>query len=447
MVYSMNTTKIIPPKVRKHLSADALFSTVYASFGNIIDHRTNSNIPLKDALMSAFAVFSLKDPSLLAFDERRQSGDPNLHSIYKIGSIPSDTRMREIIDEVAPNAIEGTFRDIFTQLQRGKVLEPFEYLDGCYLLSLDGTGYFSSGRLNSGACLIKNNKKTGKSTYYQQMLGGAIVHPDFKEVIPLNPEMIIRQDGETKNDCERNAAKRFFQKLRKDHPHLPLIIIEDGLSSNAPHIKDLKAHNLNFILGAKPGDHKYLFSYVASAHEKGTVTEIKCTDSKNPEITHFFRFINNVPLNSSNQDTFVNFLEYQEIIGNKTTTFTWVTNLTITSKNVFKIMRGGRARWKIENETFNTLKNQGYHLEHNFGLGKKHLSENFGRLTMLAFLVDQVQQLCCALFLSIWKKYKSKRSLWEKIRIFFHSFAFNSMEDLYRALLVGIKRRPPELLY
>jgi len=446
MKYSMNIIKKVPPKVRKHLSADALFSTVHESFGKIVDHRTNATIPLEDALMSAFAVFSLKDPSLLAFDERRRSDDPNLHSIYKIGSVPCDSRMREIVDKVDPNDLGNSFKNIFNQLQKGKALEPFEYMDGCYLLSLDGTGYFSSGNIKSDACMIKKNKKTGKETYYQQMLGAAIVHPDFKEVIPLNPEMIIKQDGETKNDCERNAAKRFFEKLRKDHPRLPLIIIEDRLSSNAPHIKDLNSHNLNFILGAKPGDHKFLFSHVASAHADGKVTEIKYADSKDPKITHFFRFINNVPLNASNQDTLINFLEYQEITPKKTSTFTWVTNFTITPENVFKIMRGGRARWKIENETFNTLKNQGYHLEHNYGLGKKHLSENFGRLTMLAFLVDQVQQLCCALFFAIWKKYKSKRSLWEKIRIFFHSFLFNSMEDLYRALLIGIKIKPVELI-
>jgi hypothetical protein len=442
----MNTTKMIPPKVRKHLSADALFTTVRLSFDNISDHRTNPKISLADALMSGFAVFSLKDPSLLAFDERRQSDDPNLNSIYKIGLVPSDTRMREILDEVAPNTIGNTFKDVFSQVQRGKALEPFVYMNGCYLLSIDGTGYFSSGTINSGACMTKKNKKTGKITYYQQMLGGAIVHPDFKEVIPLNPEMIIKQDGETKNDCERNATKRFFKKLRKDHPRLPLIVIEDGLSSNAPHIKDLKAHNLNFILGAKPGDHKFLFSHVASAHKDGKVTEIKLPDSKNPEMTHFFRFINSVPLNSSNQNTLINFLEYQQITAKKTSTFSWVTDININSKNMFKIMRGGRARWKIENETFNTLKNQGYHLEHNFGLGKKHLSENFGRLTMLAFLVDQVQQLCCPLFFSIWEKWKSKRSLWEKIRIFFHSFTFNSMEEMYRALLIGIKQKPPDLL-
>ena len=94
----------------------------------------------------------------------------------------------------------------------------------------------SSKKIVAGNCLEKVNKKTGDITYYQQMLGAAIVNPGFKEVIPLAPEFIIKQDGQSKNDCERNAAKRFFGKLREDHPHLPLIITEDALSSNAPHI-------------------------------------------------------------------------------------------------------------------------------------------------------------------------------------------------------------------
>jgi len=75
------------------------------------------------------------------------------------------------------------------------------------------------------------------------------VHPDSPVVIPLAPEPIIKQDGETKNDCERNAAKRFLARVRQDHPDLPLIIVEDALSSNAPHIRELQKHHLRFILG------------------------------------------------------------------------------------------------------------------------------------------------------------------------------------------------------
>jgi hypothetical protein len=110
--------------------------------------------------------------------------------------------------------------------------------------------------------------------------------------------------------------------------------------------------------------------------------------------------------------------------------------LTITEENVFQFMRGARARWKIENETFNTLKNQGYHFDHNFGLGKKHLSEVFVLLMMLAFLVDQIQQLCCPLFQVALKRFRTKRSFWEKVRSKFYEFYIESMEDLYLSLLV-----------
>ena len=64
------------------------------------------------------------------------------------------------------------------------------------------------------------------------------------------------------------------------------------------------------------------------------------------------------------------------------------------------LMRAARARWRIENETFNTLKNHGDYFEHNFGRGHRHLSTMFAYLMMLAFLIDQIQQRCCALFQS-----------------------------------------------
>jgi len=425
-------------KLRKHLNADALFASLKRSFDKIPDHRTGDvDISLSDAIMSGFAMFSLKDPSLLFFENRRKEGNHNLNAIFGIDRIPSDTRMREILDELYPKFIQSANKVIFRALQRGKALEPMVFMEGCYLLSLDGTGYYSSEKIGSEYCLVKKDKKTGKVTYYRQMLGGAIVHPDFKEVIPLAPEMIIKQDGETKNDCERNAAKRFFEQLRKDHPHLKLIIVEDGLSPNAPHIRDLNKHNLHYILGVKPGDHKFLFDYVNKASQSGETTELEYKDKDNPQIIHRFRFINDVPLNKSNQDLRVNFIEYWEVSDKETQHFSWVTDFTVTRENAYKLMRGGRARWKIENETFNTLKNQGYNFGHNYGLGKKHLSTIFVMLMMLAFLVDQTQQLCCALFRSVWKKCKSKKALWEKIRAMFECFKFKSMQMLYKALLHG----------
>jgi Transposase DDE domain len=431
---------IVAPKGRKHLSADALFGLVRTGFANLPDHRFGgADISLTDALMSAFAMFSLKSPSLLAFDKERAEG--NLETIYGIERVPCDTQMREILDPVSPESLRPLFQSVFRQLQRGKALEPMVFFDGCYLLALDGTGYFSSKTIHCASCLHKVHRN-GSVTYAHQMLGAAIVHPDLRAVIPLMPEALVKQDGTAKNDCERNAAKRFIAKLRQDHPHLKFIITEDSLSSNAPHLETLQAHQLHYLLGVKDGDHAFLFHQVQVAEQAGRVTYDERHD-RVAGVVHRFRFVNDVPLNESHADVRANFIEYWEIGDTKVHHFSWVTDLRVNKRNVFHLMRGGRARWKIENETFNTLKNQGYHFEHNYGHGTQHLSVVFAMLMMLAFLVDQTQQLCCALFQTVWAKLGSKRMLWERMRALFYDYAFASMRQLFEALLYGFKKSSP----
>jgi len=420
----------------KSLSADSLFALMRSGFEQVPDQRAeNAKISLPDALMSGFALFSLKDPSLLAFDGRRTT-DSNLRSIYGIERVPSDTQMRTILDDVEPVNIRPVFKDALRQLERSKELDKFRFLRGSYLVSLDGTGYFLSKKIHCSSCLQKVNKRTGEVTYYHQLMGGVIIHPNRREVIPLMPEPIIKQDGETKNDCERNAAKRFLVQLKQDYPHLSFTITEDALSPNAPHIRELMKHGFHYILGVKEGDHEYLFAQVALARQEGRMTEF---EQREEGVLHRFSLINQVPLNKSNPDLLVNFIEYWETKKGKTQHFSWVTDLTTVKLNAFAIMRGGRARWKVENETFNTLKNQGYHFEHNFGHGEKNLCVMFAVLMMLAFLVDQVQQLACELFRAVLNKKGSKRSLWEEMRALFHTFELQSMTQLFQAILYGYK--------
>ena len=196
--------------------------------------------------------------------------------------------MRTLLDEVDPKSIKPVFKDIFRQAQRGKVLEPFVFMHNCYLLSGDATGNFFSKRVHCENCLEKVNKKSGEITYHHQIFGGSIVHPDVKGVIPLVPEPIIKQDGTNKNDCEHNAAKRFYKQVRSDHPHAGFIVVEDSLHSNAPHIKDLTDLSMHYIIGAKKGDHRFLFQQVESADQAGQVTR---HEIEKDGVTHGFRFI------------------------------------------------------------------------------------------------------------------------------------------------------------
>jgi hypothetical protein len=274
------------------------------------------------------------------------------------------------------------------------------------------------------------------------MLGAAIIHPDVRAVIPLMPEPIGHDDGTDKNDCERNAAKRFVVKLRQAHPHLTFIVTEDSLSSHAPHIETLHAHDLHSILGGKEGEHAFLFQQRQAAEHAGRVTFYERHD-RAVGGRHRFRFVNDVPLNASNVDVRVNVIEYWESGATKVQHFRWVTDLRVSTRTVFHRMRGGRARWKIEHETFHTLKNQGYNFAHNYGHGEQHLSVVFAMLLMLAFLVDQTQQLCGALLQAVWAKLGSTRLLWERMRALFYAYALTSMRQLFEALWYGFQKSSP----
>lgn len=504
-------------KIRKNLSADALHGIVRSVLDKIPEVRSNLKnvqISMKDAGMSAYAMFSLKSPSLLSFQEKvlSQEEGRNIKSLYGIKNIPSDTQMRAILDPVLPQSIAPAFKKIFTEVQRGNDLKPFVWtVNNGYLGALDATGFFSSTDISCAHCLVKEVKSvsvktikrqikvevkeeqkeqeypskakarkafiesvdkrlaaylekeeiTTETTYQHQLLGLTLVHPDIKTVIPFCPEPIINADGAKKNDCEINASKRLLEQFRKDHPHLKLTLLGDDLYSRAPFIRLLKEHNINFILTAKGSSHSYLFDYVKSLEElhpteRDGLPLVERYEVKKSvgikivkDITHTFRFVNGVPLNDSNEDLLVNFLEYWETtayvdkdgVSHKKVSFhsSWTSDIELTENNIYDVMRAGRCRWNIENCVFNTLKNQGYNLGHNYGHGKENLSTNFALLMMLAFTVDQVQELCCKLFQEAREKMKTKYGLWERIRGLLFDFKFASWEMLLRKIVSTVQ--------
>ena len=420
---------------RKDLNIPSLIASVHELFLKVPDPKpvlqTKTNIPIVDHLMSGLAVFGLKCSSLLEYDRKRTSEATaqNLRNLYMVGTPPSDTYLRERLDEVNPDNLRPAFKKLFALFQRGKGLEGFEYLDGHVLLSGDGTGHFSSSKVSCPSC-CKKEHSNGTTSYYHQMFGVCVVHPDKRNVIPLCPEPILNQDGNEKNDCERNACKRFLENFRREHPHLKAILVEDGLSSTAPNIRMIEEHALKYILVAKPGDHQFLFEQLESS-ENTQYHEGKTADG----CLHQFHFLNDVSLNKSNLDVKVNVIEYRQTDAKgKETSFSWVTNIQITVANIMKIMRGGRARWKIENETFNTLKNLGYNFNHNYGHGKKHLSTIFCMLMLLAFLIDQIQEICCSLYQRCRKALYTYRELWENMRVLFRRVCLKSWEMFYLIL-------------
>jgi Transposase DDE domain len=430
--------------LRQKLSGDSLFKDVRSFFSEIPDHRAaNHSYPLVDICMSSFSIFSLKSPSLLAHESYAtdKSIKNNFATIYGVKQMPSDTQMRSVLDKVETNYLQNSLTKTLKLAEQAGLLDDYRFLDGDLIISIDGTGFFCSNSVKCDCCQVK--KRKGGTEYSHSMFAASIVHPGKKQVLPIAPEPITKQDGKSKNDHELRAAARLLQRFKKDHPDLKATIVADGLFSKGPLIKLLQQLDLNYIISAKPKDHKYLFECFEKKELFAGIDEVlgakrpiieKITIKKG-DVTHIFEFANDMSLNQTHHDLKVGFIKYWEINKKKMQHFSWVTNHRITKQNIFKLMKAARARWKIENETFNTLKNQGYHFEHNYGHGTKNLSNNMAVIMMITFLVDQIQEICCEIFQRIRDLKKSRRVLWESLRSYFSCVPFASWSALLDLVL------------
>lgn len=420
-------------KKQEQLTFDNLMEKLSREFEQIKDHRgSNASYKLSEILKSAFAMFSLKSPSLLSFKEQTKNESRNLKSIYQIREIPSDTQMRSALDPVSPVPIRTLFSTLLRQLEQCGVLRDYKYWQNYLIVSIDGVEHFSSTQIHCEHCTTRT-RRNGLVSYHHAGLAAVLLHPEQEEVFPLDFEPIVKQDGAQKNDCERNAAKRLCAALYESYPDLAFLLVEDALYANAPHIRQITGYNWHYVLNVKPDSHDSLERQFAGRRATNQVKELHQTDSKG--IKHYYAWTSDLCLCESAVDVKVNYLLYEQTDKKgKLTRWTWITNLPLNTRSVEAVMRAGRGRWQIENETFNTLKNQGYHFEHNYGHGNQNLATVLALLMFLAFTVDQIQQRCSLLFRLLRASLKTKAKLWDSLRSLFKVQIFNSMSALFRQM-------------
>ena len=431
---------------REKVTADSQISELRTVFEQVKDsRRSNIQYSLPDICMSGYALFALKHDSLLSFETQTKAEKHNLETVFGLKQLPSDTQLRAVLDRVDPTFLRNQLAVKFETLRKTGIIKEFGYAIGAktyHLLSCDGVQHFSSKKNNCPCCLVKKHRD-GSHTYHHQMLCAAMVHPDKKEVFLMDAEPIKQQDGTSKNDCELNAAKRLhkhlFEQYETHTQKYRFLILEDALYANQPHIQLLESKGFDYILNVKPKSHKTLFNYINHKRKAGKLATFSY---EKDGVKHEFEYLNNVLLNNSHPDLRVNFLRYVETDKKgKKTVFTWVSNIRMRQNRLTAIMRAGRARWKIENETFNTLKNLGYHFNHNFGHGKDHLSTMFAFLMFIAFYNDQLIAACSVHFKQLQQKLKTKLKIWQSIKAIFHTVRIYSFKEVYQkmAILFQIK--------
>jgi Transposase DDE domain len=425
---------------------EGLLTGLKAVCSGFTDKRRGKEVTytMADIGLSAFSLFFMQSESFLSYQRRLREGHgtSNCQTLFGMEKIPTDNHIRSMLDEVDPAQLQPSFDEMQDALQKHGGLKAFQRLGERTLIALDGTEYFCSQKLGCPHCLTRR-RNNGKVESYHTMLAATIVAPAHNLAVPLMPEFIAPRDGAEKQDCERNAAKRWLATHSKRVAGLHPVYLGDALFACQPLAEAVLQTGADFLFVCKPDGHKTLYDFIqGSTLEEHVVTQ---THPGKKRLTYRYRWIESVPLRDGKDALLVHWIAVTitDAKGKATYDGAFVTSLPVSKDNVAELVACARARWKIENESFNVLKNNGYHLEHNFGHGKRNLTMMFAAMNLLAFAFHTV----CDCLEGLWRKAREiKRArvrFFEHIRTLSAYLVFPSWKILMETLISS--KPPPKL--
>ena len=356
----------------------------------------------RDAVNSAFGAFFFQFPSLLRYMRELQEREKrdNVQSLFDVKGIPSDNQIRNIVDGIEPEAISPVFNAALKAARRNGIINEYRILDGGVLLAIDGLWYFNSENIHCAHCLskkVKNKEGEERTEYYHAAAAGALVKPGSGRVLPVAAEIIRNTDGAKKQDCELSAGKRRVEAHWEEYGWLKPTLLGDDLYSNRPFCEKIVEKGWSFIFTCKEESHQWLAETVKNSKLK-EVREVKWDARKKKHVVYTWKYLNGAPIRYDEQNPFmVNYLSMEiraEGAEKPGYSNSWVTDKLITDNNAAYLAECGRARWKIENEHNNVLKNRGYNLEHNFGHGDSHAADIFFVLNLLSLQFHTILEYC-----------------------------------------------------
>jgi len=404
----------------------------------------NTVYDMADIGLAAFATFFMQSPSFLAQQTAlaRGRGTSNCQTLFQMTRIPTDNHIRAMLDPAPPQHLFAMFSHTLAALEAGGGLAPFQRLGGHVLIALDGTEYFCSQKLSCANCSSRK-RANGKIEHFHQMVSAALVAPGHDRALPLEPEFITPQDGAEKQDCEARATARWLAMHGPSYAHLKPIYLGDDLASRQPTCQAVRALGAHFLFTAKPSTHKTLYDWLDGAEAPSMAQKIKHGARF---VTHRYRWLEDVPLRDGKDALLVNWLEIEIVDPSGKVTYrnSFVTDLAVDEHNVAELAACGRSRWKIENESFNTLKTKGYNLEHNFGHGREHLSALLATMNLIAFAMHTVADLVDAAWKQARKAVGARKRFFEELRVITTYLVFPSWALLVETLTAGTP--PPAVL-
>jgi hypothetical protein len=394
---------------------------------------------MEDVALGAFSVFFTQSPSFLAHQTAmaETKSKNNAQTLFGIQDIPTDNHIRDLLDAVPPQRVFPMFERIIAALDELGHLQAFHAVNDQLLIALDGTQYHSSNTIACDNCTVKHHKN-GKTSYSHTVVTPVIVSPTQKRILPLAPEFITPQDGHDKQDCETAAAKRWIDQYGEQYRTHQVTLLGDDLYSRQPLCAHAIAAGLNFIFVCKPQSHPTLTEWLDGLDVE-TLTIVRRKGKRRE--TDTYRFAQQLPIRDGEKALKVNWCELitTDPDGKVLYHNAFISNHAISADNVADMVLAGRARWKVENENNNTLKTQGYHLTHNFGHGKHHLSTLLASLNLLAFLFHSVLDMMDTKYQLIRAKLPSRKTFFQHIQALTCYLCFDDFDALLDFMMKGLE--------
>ena len=422
----------------------------------------NKRYAVTDAAACAFAPFFLQDPSFLAFQRRMQDQESrsNCQTLFGIGPIPTDNCIRSLLDGCPSDAFNSLFPACLATLAEHGALAPFQRLDQRLLIALQGIEFHNSYNIHCDHCSTRHVGQAKTPQYFHSMVCPAVVADGHNRVIPLMPEFIGPQHDPAagdpdlsgprqKQDCERHAAKRWICKYFSILAAYRPVLLGNDIYCCHPLCQLVLDHGADFLFVCQRASHKCLHDFLHESlyHSTGW---LRVRDARNHITCHRYRWQSGVPVRDGTDAVSGTWIEFTirrkapDGTGWKQTYYnTFFTSLEVTAANVAAVARAGRARWKIQKETFNCLSRQGNHLKHNFGHGSDGLANLLVVINLLAFAFHSVLDCLGGLWSQARDRLGPRYAFFEELRVLTKYFYFPDWTALFETMLN--KRKPPAL--
>jgi hypothetical protein len=349
-----------------------VFNHYYGSFKaffKVTDPRKSSKClyPLESYLYLALMMFLLRLQSVRQVNYLLNTVDANKNfgRLFGCPSLPHSTSLNKICRRLIPEEMQVIASNMLRHLIRQRVLETRRLLGKYYMIAVDGTYVYSSPTRHCEHCLTRTSKKTGKTTYYHMILEAKLVTKDGFAFSVMSEFVQNEEKNPSKQDCETKAFHRLAAKLKQAFPKLPIILLLDGLFADGSIFLICRENNWEALIVLKDKDLSTVnqeFKNLKLVHPEKSfqVTKDGCKQD--------FSWCNDIDYRDGKKRQFslsiVECIEQQA--DEKKTKYKSISTIRVHRNNIRKLSDAARTRWIIENQGFNTQKNHGFGLKHQY---------------------------------------------------------------------------------